>query len=292
MTDSVLGQEVEVEATTTEPTTEDIGGASEAGTTTNDETHEWLKGVEGLEEEYLKEPSLNSIKDIPGLVKSYVHAQKLIGKDKHVLPDENSGDEDWKTLAHKLGLPEDKEKYDIAEQVGEGEESVFDENQLANFKEFAYNNNLLPKQANQLLSYMRGQQIADEQKLEADASQELSDGIAALKEEWGDDGFDNNINKATTVVSEFGFEGLKEYFNETGIGNDPMLIRFLAKVGGSLTEDSFNSEAVGHLGLTKEEAGDKVMGMYAADHPYINSEHAEHAKAQKEMAKLQEILAK
>ena len=50
---------------------------------------------DSLPEELKAEKALESIQDIPGLAKSYIHAQKMIGSDKIPVPNKFATDEDW-----------------------------------------------------------------------------------------------------------------------------------------------------------------------------------------------------
>jgi hypothetical protein len=45
---------------------------------------------EHLPEDIRAEPSLANVRDLPGLAKSYVNAQRMIGRDKIVLPKDDS----------------------------------------------------------------------------------------------------------------------------------------------------------------------------------------------------------
>jgi hypothetical protein len=57
-----------------------------------------------------------------------------------------------------------------------------------------------------------------------------------LKQEWGDK-YQANIELARSVVAKFGDEQFTRYIEESGLGNDPRLIKMLAKAGMGLMED-------------------------------------------------------
>lgn len=52
-------------------------------------------------------------------------------------------------------------------------------------------------------------------------------------------GSTESIGNAQKAMEQFGSPELKEYLNETGLGNHPELIRILSKVGKSMSEDGF-----------------------------------------------------
>ena len=60
---------------------------------------------ESLPEDLKSDPSLLTVKDVPGLAKSYIHAQKMIGADKLAIPGKNASEEEWSAVYEKLGKP-------------------------------------------------------------------------------------------------------------------------------------------------------------------------------------------
>ncbi len=59
----------------------------------------WL---ETLDEDLREESYLKEAKDVQSLAKGTVHARRMVGKDKMVIPNEESGDEVWDAY-HKIG---------------------------------------------------------------------------------------------------------------------------------------------------------------------------------------------
>lgn len=249
------------------------------------EGKEWLKGADL---DIIKDPSLQSIPDVATLAKSYVHAQKMVGKDKVVVPDANSSEEDWAAFYRKAGLPESIDTYELSAPEG-----LYSDEQAAAIKQLAFENNIMPSQMAKILEAQKG--FLDERTTtEAEQDQELVEqALAELKEEWGEEGYNANVAKAQTVIEEFAPEGFTEYLEETGLGDDPMMIKLLSKIGENLTEDTFQADSVAHLGVSKEDAESEIASILGNDaSPYWNSNHANHERAVKRMAKLQEIMSK
>lgn len=61
---------------------------------------------------------------------------------------------------------------------------------------------------------------------------------AKADKEIGGDKWGTTVSDAQRAVKTLGGEGLREYLNASGGGNHPELIRFMAKVGAMLKEDS------------------------------------------------------
>lgn len=242
--------------------------------------------IKSLDPEIGSDPSLKVFKDVKDLAKSYVHAQKMLGKDKAVLPGKNSTPEEWKQLFHKLGVPQELDKYEIKK----GEKYVASDEVINEFKKIAFESNLLPDQAQKMLDWFNDRASGNMTKAQQEQQSRMEQGWQSLEKEWGA-GFEKNIQAAKMVVKEFGNAEVIDYLNETGLGDDPKLVKFLAQIGQNLKEDSFKEEAVSHLSMTPQEAKKKyteIMG--DANHPYRNPQHPGHKEAVAEVGKLFEIM--
>jgi len=242
----------------------------------------WLQGVE---EDFVNDPIMKDIADVPTLVKSYVNAQRMVGKDKVVLPDSNASEEDWTALFGKLGRPD--------EATYEANHDNIQEDFTKEFYAMAHKANMLPSQVKQVMDFYSGKITAQDELNDSTAKETVENAITGLKEDWGE-GFDRNVHRAQSVIKLFDGEEnkFKEYLDESGLGNDPQLIRFLAKVGESLKEDTFQPSIVNNFGLSAEDAQRKineVMGNF--DHPYHKAEHIGHNQAVADMKKLFESVS-
>jgi hypothetical protein len=240
---------------------------------------DWLKGVDP---EIAGDPSLKVFNNPQDLIKSYVHAQKMLGKDKAVLPGKNSTDQDWKQFYQKIGLPAEMDQY----QINKGEKYVVQDEVMAEFKKLAFDANMLPGQAQKVMDWFNEKAASGMNASSTQQEQALTSGWEELGKEWGN-GFDKNMASAKSVIKEFGDESFVNYLNESGLGDDPKLARFLASIGQNLREDSFKDDAISHFGMTPAEAKStyhKIIG--DANHPYRNSQHPDHKAAVMEVNKL------
>lgn len=57
--------------------------------------------------------------------------------------------------------------------------------------------------------------------------------------EIGGDKFNASVGAAQRALDQFGNTELREYLNASGLGNHPALVRFCAKVGKAMAEDTF-----------------------------------------------------
>lgn len=220
---------------------------------------------------------MKSILDINGLVKSYVHGQKMVGANKIAVPDEHATDDDWNEVFGKLGRP-DRDKYDV-----EFGEAGFDDTFKNGFLDAAHTANLLPHQAKAMFDYWNDQiDTATSADNEASAAKTQAE-MEALKTEWGN-GYEKNLVTAQQAVNTLVDDQFKAFLDESGLGNNPNMIRLFNSIGAKLNEDTFDRDTVKHLGMTKEEAQEKANNIMGdPTHAYWNKTHANHKKAVADM---------
>lgn len=256
------------------------GGGSPSDSPDMGNAPQWLTGIEGVDPELVNDPSLKAINNPADLVKSYVNAQKMIGKDKVILPTEKSSEVEWETFWRKMGKPETAEdyKFELGEQVS------FDENFVGKFAELAHKYNVLPHQAQALIKELNEYEYSLDQNYQQEVTQKVEQAKQQLQSEWGDS-YQSNINKAANVIKEFGGPEDFEYFNQAGYGSDPKFLQFLVKVaGGAMGEDSVTPNTPSG-GMSMDEVNRKINEAYS-DPAYLNSHHVDHKRKVEEVQKL------
>lgn len=253
------------------------------------EPADWLAGLNDIPDEIRNDPSLKPITSLPNLVKSYVNAQKMIGADRLVVPGQDAGDDAWRAIYQKLGVPAEFEDYqvELPETEDEGVKGYFER-----YLKEAHDAGLLPKQAKKLVEFQT--QYAADQAQEAEARWEraLEEQVEQFKAEEGEK-YNDTVFGAKLVVKQFDDDGAfsKLVEEDPSFGNNPTLIRFLAKISGHLTEDTFRSQAVSNLGTSAEEAQqklNKIMGDQSG--PYWSKEHPDHNRVVNEVNKLMNVV--
>ncbi len=234
---------------------------------------------DSLPDDLKGDPSLISIMDVNALAKSYVHGQKMIGRDKIVIPDKFATDEDWQNVYKKLGAPESADKYDIK---AEGIEPEF----LKGFKEMAVKNGIMPRQADKLFEFYNGHVKGLTEASEASEKLAYAESVKGLQKEWGQ-GYERKIQAASGLFNSIADEETKKAFNESGMGNNPLVLKMFAKMAEQMGEDKFvNATNIGSMGLTPAEAQIKINEIYGnKDHPYFHKGHPSNKDAINEMAK-------
>lgn len=148
-------------------------------------------------------------------------------------PDEDKADKESDDKTDKKDKPAAPEKYEFS--APEGQE--LDANALAVFEPIAKELGLSQEQAQKLVDlYPQIQQ----QQAEA-WSKQVADWGEQVKadKEIGGDKFNASVGAAQRALDQFGNTELREYLNASGLGNHPALVRFCAKVGKAMAEDTF-----------------------------------------------------
>lgn len=206
---------------------------------------------ESLPEEIRDNPSLQVFTDVGALAKSFVHSQKLIGQKGVHVPGADAAPEEWEDFYTKIGRPE-KDKYEI--KTPEGVE--VNQELIGKLKEVAFKNGMLPKQAQALVEWYINEEKASAEATAEKIKTETVEQLKQLRKEWGEEGFKKQTTLANYVVRDVVGEEFASYLSESGLGNDPQIIKAFAQVGKALGESKLLGDGAGKLGKTRQEAMD------------------------------------
>lgn len=247
---------------------------------------------EGFDEKLKGDPSLMSFADEKGnfnygnLMKSYVHAKGMLGKDKMGVPDETWTDDQYKELYNKLGRPEDIKEYMIENNVSEGIEK--NEEFFNGLKESAYNAGLAPKQAQAMSDFFNnflGESVSKNNQMSEASYNKESD---ALKTDWGDK-YDHKIQRAFSALEQFASKEEIKGLADRGLLKETSIVRLFDKIANGMAEDSLKVEGGSTFGITGEEAAREIESYYKPGHPFVTRGHPEQKFYQEKMQKLQRV---
>lgn len=218
-----------------------------------------------LPEDLKSDPSLSAFTDVVSLAKSYVSTKSLVGKKGVIKPEDNASPEEWDGFYKALGRPE-LAKYEVSPP----KDAKINEKIFGQAKETFYKLGLLPKQAQEVVNWWTKVETDALKEQEQMVEQETKKELDALKQEWGH-GYDRQIALAKMAIKDVGGQELHNYLEETGLGNDPVVIKFLAKVGKVMGEDKLRGAAAGNMGKTPAEI-DREVSEIMADLDYQSSQ--------------------
>ena len=126
------------------------------------------------------------------------------------------------------------------------------------FKELGLNQ----EQSQKVVDLYAKQVQAGSQKQTDDFNQLMTDWREQSKtdSEFGGDKYDENVKVAQHAISKYGTPELKQLLNDHGVGNHPEMVRFMVKVGRTLSED-----IPGNPGGATGNADDAVSILYPND---------------------------
>ena len=250
-------------------------------------TSDWRSS---LSEDVASHSAIKDIGSVEDLAKSAIHAQQMVGADKIAIPGKDAGSQAWEDVYNKLGRPEKAGDYELPQENVESVEG--DQPQIEEFKGEAHRLGLNKQQFAGLVRFMaeKGQQGAQAAEVNMEEVQKQS--VAALQQEYGA-AYEQNLSLAKSAVEQFGGEELKTMLNQTGLGNNPELIKAFARIGKMVASD----EIIGRGGresfvLSPTEAQESIiqkkldvefMSAYTQNH------HPGHMAAVEEMQKLFEL---
>tara|TARA_R100000234_G_C5001895_1_gene180696 strand:+ start:936 stop:1751 length:816 start_codon:yes stop_codon:yes gene_type:complete len=241
-----------------------------------------------LEDDLKTNPALASYKDINGMAKSLVNAQKMVGADKIAIPGSWANESDWANVYTKLGRPDSTDGYEI--DPGEG---AVDEN-VKRFKEMAFNAGLNNRQAQMLLTEYNSMVSDWTTKTAEETQQSQVKTETALRKDWGD-AYERNMQQANEVVDQFGEKELidLDLGNGTKIGDNEQLIRLFAKIGAfmheKMGEDSFSGRD-SEPGMSNTDIQTTIARMTAPGTAYWDKMNPQHDNDVQEVLRLRSLL--
>ena len=262
-----------------------LTGSSDAPATDAQAPADWRSG---LPEDIRNDPSLADIKDVGAMAKSYINGQKLIGKNRISLPGEGATDEEWSAFHSQLGRPEKSSLYDFGERPALPDGLEYDEGFETAYKDLAFKAGLTPQQAKTIFDgYHEYIQTKSSSEGENAAAQS-AEWVNSLKKEFGK-AYNERIELASRAVDTYGDGQLKEWLDNSGMGNNPMMVKLFAKIGEGIAEGRSDSAQQRGFIMTPDQAKQEIA-RYNRDQTFMsayqNGDNPGHAEAVKKMDSL------
>lgn len=252
-------------------------------TTTTPETTniDWRQNIP---EDIRADKSLENIKDIGSLAKSYIHAQKLVGADKIPVPNKYATDKDWDAVYEKLGRPKTPGdyKYDIPK------DAQVDQASLKNFSDQAHKLGLLPSQANGMVKFYNEMVAQTAQDADNKALSVRQSGETELKKEWGQ-AYDQKLNKAATIAKSVIDPNFlnTNLADGTKLGDHPAMIKAFSSLADKMGEDNIVQES-GPTYQTPAQLEKQIGELTQPGSAYWDKNHPNHSVAVQEVLALRE----
>jgi len=213
----------------------DPGRSADPGSQSGDKSQDWVAelNVDDATRESLRKTTFGSRED---LAKGYLNLQSKLGRSVQ-LPGEDATEDQRRELFKKLGMPDTFEGYDLSKPQELPDGLNYDEEFEKAFKAAAHKAGLTKNQARGLYDWYNNRMIEQVKAFGSIKQQGFQKAEATMRQEWGDN-FDTESKLTRRFVEKYGGQELQAYFDETGLGNDPRLIRALNKAAHAVGEDS------------------------------------------------------
>lgn len=232
---------------------------------------------DSLPEELRASPALSPYTSFEGLARSHVAAQRMIGKRI-----EDASPEELARFSARHGRPETPDGYEFpaGEEPPAGHAPALE----AEARRWFHEAGLSQRQAEVL--YGKWNAFAAEQAGEAEHEMEEARAGAesALRAEWGR-AYDRRVGAARRAVAEYGGADLAGFLEDTGLGNDPRLVKAFARIAAELAEDGLAGGAEGEFAMAPDAARAEIARVIASP-AYFDARHPEHAATVERMRAL------
>jgi len=262
-------------------TTENVeqAPALSGDTNTPTETTDWKAS---LSDELRAEKSLENIKDVSSLAKSFIHAQKLVGSDKIPVPNKHATEDDWNAVYSKLGRPETADGY----KFNLPEDQKVDENGLKVFADQAHKLGLLPNQAEGMVKFYNEMQANQTKEQDSTALAARQKAVNELQTEWGQ-AYKQKVDQANNVVASVFPPGFMStnLADGTKLGDHPAVIKAFADLASKMGEDKI-VQAEGPTYLTPKQIDKEIATLQQPGSAYWDKNHPNHKIAVEEVQSL------
>lgn len=239
-----------------------------------------------IPESFKEEKSLQNFNNMEDFVKSYLHAQKMVGANKIPVPNKYATEDDWKEVYDKLGRPETPDGYKYSFKQDE-----VDPNQLKTFNETAHKIGLLPQQAEALIKYYNDMNVTQNERLEQKADEIQFQVETELKNEYGPK-YNKVMEDAKTLANNtLGKDFLNNTILRDGsrLGDNPSIIKMFVGLSEKLSEDQLvQGDTIGYM--TASQIEKEIAELTEEGSPYWNKGHPNHKKVVDEVFKLRQQL--
>lgn len=188
--------------------------------------------------------------DRDALLKGYVNAAELVGRDKIIVP---KTDEEFAAVYDKLGRPKTGDEYVVVKPDKLPEGMEYDEEGEKFMRQFGHANGWNQKQFDSAYkTYFERQQgmMASYQQYDKEAAAKCSDD---LKREHGQ-AFDGFVQAGGAALKQYADPDFYQFLSEKGLANDPRMARIFGRIGKELLGESQLKGGNGGEGLALSPA--------------------------------------
>jgi hypothetical protein len=229
-----------------------------------------------------------NIKDPSDSITQLYNAQKMMGSEKMLKPQDNWTPEQWTDHYRSLGAPEAADGYEIL--VPESLSGVLSEDDVKSSQELYKQAGLTKKQAEILNNGGNEYAAARMEAAQAERQAGIEKGILGLQSEWGDE-FGTKMDIAKAAVKKIGGDQLAATLDRLGVNQDPDLIKAFAEAGKHYMESGGGKGPMSSgMMVTTQTQASQLLKERQRDPDWskalMEADHPAHADVVKERAEL------
>lgn len=223
---------------------------------------------------------------VEDLGRSYLSLEKLLGREKVPVPTDDNDDEGWNRWYAAMGRPEAPDKYEF-QRPDLPQDLPYDEEMEKDFRAWAHKNGLNKRQANNFYDGFVKRQVERHAAYHDHQKQSRAKVEMDLRREHGAQ-YEGKVALARTAIQQFADPDYRAFLDESGLGNDPRMIRAWIRVGEKMTGETRLK------GAPQAEAQPADLDRAIADFrdkfkdALWNKDHPNHDLRNKELRKLYE----
>ncbi len=212
---------------------EGSGGTVETPVNDGSERPKWMDQLGG---DLKDNKALYRFKSTSDAVKSFLELEGKQGSMVSIPGEGSTAEERSRFNARLRGGVDTPDDYDLSSaKLPEG--VTLTDSGVAELKKLAFENGWTKEAVVKAVEWDAARQAAAVGEVKKAIATNRKESEAALRTEWGAE-YDQNLVLAQKVVTEHGGEGLVRKLKETGLGNDPDMVRMMAKIGKATSESS------------------------------------------------------
>lgn len=170
---------------------------------------------------------------IEDLGKGYQNLEKLLGSEKVPVPTSDEDQEGWDRWYKATGRPDKADEYEFDKGTEYPTDLPYDDQMETSYRAFCLANGLNKKQAAAGYGMYVKTQIERYAAHSTAQKQKLGEVQHALQREHGSQ-YEGFLGQAKTALQQYADPDFKAMLDETGLGNDPRMIRVFGKIGKEL----------------------------------------------------------
>lgn len=170
---------------------------------------------------------------VEDLGRGYKNLEQLLGREKVPVPTSEDDTEGWERWYKAHGRPEKPDEYEFKRPDKLPDDLPYDEDTEKSFRNWAHQNGLNKKQANSFYDAYVKHQI-DRNLAYHNMQKELrANAETALRRELGNK-YEGFAQQTSAVYKKYADPEFAEFLAQTGLGNDPRMVRVFGKIAADL----------------------------------------------------------